>query len=89
VIIAEIPPGSRFRGYQSFPVRDLVISVQATRYQRERRVTPDGRTILAPLPEGIEGNRGKKVGSLAIFPCVDSTLWILCVMCRRRPPFPF
>ena len=61
VINAEIPPGSRFKGYQSFLVRDLVISVRATRYQRERWVTPDGRTILAPLPEGIEGHFGPEL----------------------------
>ena len=58
VINAEIPPGCRFKGHQSFLVQDLVISVRATRYQRERWVTPDGRTILAPLPEGIDGHFG-------------------------------
>jgi len=35
-----------------------------------------------------QGKRGKTVGSLAFFPCADSAPWILCVMCRRRPPFP-
>ena len=34
------------------------------------------------------GNRGKSVGTPSFFPCVDSARWILCIMCRRRPPFP-
>ena len=58
MITTEIPPGSRFKGYEPFLAQDLVISVRATRYQRERWVTPDGRTILAPLPEGAEGHFG-------------------------------
>ena len=61
MINAEIPPGSRFKGHEPFLVQDLVISAKATCYQRERWVTPDGRTILAPLPEGIEGHFGPEL----------------------------
>ena len=42
VVNATVPPGSRFKGYDPFLVRDMVISVRATRYRRERWITPDG-----------------------------------------------
>ena len=38
-----------------------MISANATCYRRERRVTPDGRTILAPLPDGIDGHFGPEL----------------------------
>jgi hypothetical protein len=56
-----VPEGSRFKGHEPFLVQDLVISASATCYQRERWITPDGRTILAPLPEGIDGHFGPEL----------------------------
>ncbi len=61
VVKVAVPEGSCFRGHEPFLVQDLVISVCATRYQRERWVTPDGRTLLAPLPAGIDGHFGPEL----------------------------
>src|SRR5271168_3262347 len=61
VIRVEIPPGSIFKGHEPFLVQDLVISAKATCYLRERWITPDGRTILAPLPLGIDGHFGPEL----------------------------
>ena len=61
VVKVAVPEGSRFKGHEPFLVQDLVISARATCYQRERWVTPDGRTILAPLPEGVDGHFGPEL----------------------------
>ena len=61
VVGIEVPPGSVFKGHEAFLVQDLVISASATCYLRERWLTPDGRTILAPLPQGIAGHFGPEL----------------------------
>lgn len=48
------PVGSRFKGYKSCYVRDLVLKAELVRYRRECWVTPDGRTVLAPLPALVD-----------------------------------
>jgi hypothetical protein len=61
VIRVEIPRGSIFKAHEPFLVQDLVISAKATCYLRERWITPDGRAILAPLPQGIDGHFGPEL----------------------------
>jgi hypothetical protein len=61
-----------------------VISVRATCYQRERWVTPDGRTVLAPLPDGIAGHFGPELRRFVLmqYHQGQSTLPRLAVLLR-------
>ncbi|MGB2633649.1 MAG: transposase [Candidatus Acidiferrum sp.] len=47
------PAGSVSKGFEPYIVQEQVIIVEATCYFRERIVTPDGRSLLAPLPADV------------------------------------
>src|SRR5437870_3208387 len=60
-IKVKAPRGSRFKGYTSFIVQDLVIRSHVVRFRCERWLTPDGDTMTAPLPAGIHGHFGPEL----------------------------
>ncbi len=47
------PRGSMSKGHEEYFVQELVIRAEVTRYLRERIVTPDGQSLLAPLPADV------------------------------------
>ncbi|MBQ0818987.1 MULTISPECIES: transposase [Microvirga] len=62
----EVPPGSRFKGYKTVVHRDLMLAAEVVRYKRERWVTSEGQTIIAPLPPGITGGFGPNVKRICL-----------------------
>src|SRR5579863_5388208 len=61
VLSIAVPAGSRFKGYEDFLIQDVVLRPVAIRFRRERWLTPDGRTVVAPLPAGIDGHFGPEL----------------------------
>jgi hypothetical protein len=61
VLRVTVPKGSQFKGYEPYQVQDLVLTARVVRYRRERWLTPQGETIVAPLPGGIRGHFGPEL----------------------------
>lgn len=60
-LTVAVPVGSKRKGYETYTVQDLALTPRVIRYRRERWLTPDGRSIVAPLPEAVSGHFGPGV----------------------------
>src|SRR3954467_10113482 len=53
VPLPDVPPEAVFKGYEDFVVQDLTLEPRVIRYRRERWLTPEGRSLVAPLPAEV------------------------------------
>ena len=55
--LPHVPDGAVFKGYEEFVVQDLTLKPRIILYRRERWLTPDGTSLVAPLPADVVPGR--------------------------------
>src|SRR3954447_17454293 len=55
--LPHVPEGAVFKGYEDFVVQDLILKPRVIRSRREHWLTPDGRSLVAPLPADVRPGR--------------------------------
>ena len=63
----DVPAGSLFKGYEDFTVQGLVVKAHNVLYRRERWKTPQGDSIVAPLPPEVRALGGHFDATLISF----------------------
>ncbi len=67
--VPDAPEGSRRKDYQDYHAQPLELDVHNVIFMRERVVTPDGRIIVAELPEGVIGGFNLELHRFVLMLC--------------------
>lgn len=64
----EIPEGSKFNGYRTYDVQEIVLQRRNIRFQLAEYVSPDGKTLVGKLPKAFNhGHFGPKLVSYILY----------------------
>ena len=67
LLLADLPAGTTFLGYQDFVVQDLLVEPYNTCYRRGRYQLTDGRIVTAPLPPDVTAHFGPTLRQYALY----------------------
>jgi hypothetical protein len=64
---ALLPPDAEFKGYEEVTIQDLVFRTDNVRFRKEKWYSPaEGKSYLAPLPSGYDGQFGPGLVALVL-----------------------